>query len=699
MARIIIVHEDFTGKVLDLEGKDAAVIGRDPACDLVLDHPDVSRRHAQVEATAQGYLLRDLGSTHGTSVGGQMVGERLLAAGDEISFGPVKARVELPGVKATRLRATVVRGPQMRLWDQEGVEYPLEKDVFLVGRDRACDLVLNQDSISGRHAELRPTPQGLMVRDLDSTNGTFVNGQRVSGEKLAHNGDAIAFDVVKFKLEISGGPAATRLPAPSPLADLPDHISPAAAQPVAAAPPPRKSGAGLWAGLAVAAVIFAGAAWYFLAGPGKPAPAPPTPAAVAKDAPAPAPASTVPARQVVERLVFNHVWTFTAGDKVFSSPAVGDINGDGVLDVVVGANDGLLYVVDGKTGRRHWSWRADAAVVSSPLLADLTKDGGVDIVFGSDDGKLYALNGQGQRVWVAPDDAKGGAGNELQSSPAAADLDGDNVPDIVIGSQNGKVYALSGERGWELWNSGSIMKAGVFATPALTDVDGDKVADVLVGALDNNFYCLNGKKGWKVWEFACKAPVKASAAVVDLDRDGKPEVVFASADGTVYALHAADGLEMWRFETGSPIESSPAAADLNGDGVPDVIVAQIKGKLTALNGKTGQRIWELDLGGAQVLSSPVVHDLNGDGVADIIVCDGNGIVRAVSGVTGWELANFTLNAEVVSSPALADVNGDGFLDVIVGVADNNLVVLTLNAPVAKGAVLWPNFRRNQGRTG
>ena len=63
------------------------VIGRDPGCALVVDDPKVSRRHAEVVGTPDGYLLTDLGSTNGTFVNGRLCRAQLLGAGDEVTLG------------------------------------------------------------------------------------------------------------------------------------------------------------------------------------------------------------------------------------------------------------------------------------------------------------------------------------------------------------------------------------------------------------------------------------------------------------------------------------------------------------------------------------------------------------------------------------------------------------------------------------
>jgi len=79
---------------------------------------------------------------------------------------------------------------------QEGnspkTQWPLAKDVTIIGRDASCDIQIDERQISRQHAEIAVTPRGYTIRDLDSKNGTFLNGQPVSGEPQAiHNGDEI----------------------------------------------------------------------------------------------------------------------------------------------------------------------------------------------------------------------------------------------------------------------------------------------------------------------------------------------------------------------------------------------------------------------------------------------------------------------------------------------------------------------------
>jgi hypothetical protein len=69
-----------------------------------------------------------------------------------------------------------------------------------VGRFPGCDIYLNGQWISRQHARLRPRDYGVEVEDLASTNGTFLNGQRVA-MGIASVGDEIAFDQLRFRVD------------------------------------------------------------------------------------------------------------------------------------------------------------------------------------------------------------------------------------------------------------------------------------------------------------------------------------------------------------------------------------------------------------------------------------------------------------------------------------------------------------------
>lgn len=69
--------------------------------------------------------------------------------------------------------------------------YPIERDITIIGRETINDLVVNDAEVSRRHTRVTRQPEGYLVDDLGSTNGTFVNGKRVTVPTLLYHGDVI----------------------------------------------------------------------------------------------------------------------------------------------------------------------------------------------------------------------------------------------------------------------------------------------------------------------------------------------------------------------------------------------------------------------------------------------------------------------------------------------------------------------------
>lgn len=91
----------------------------------------------------------------------------------------------------------------LRAWDISRLPrlaLPRGDRVFVVGRAPDCDLALANKTVSWRHAELRPSPGGWMLVDLDSTNGTHVNGWRAGPGFRVRAGDWVRFGNARFRI-------------------------------------------------------------------------------------------------------------------------------------------------------------------------------------------------------------------------------------------------------------------------------------------------------------------------------------------------------------------------------------------------------------------------------------------------------------------------------------------------------------------
>jgi ABC-type multidrug transport system ATPase subunit/ABC-type multidrug transport system permease subunit len=175
-------------------------IGRAPGSDKQVDLPIVSWEHARIVFEGSRPVLEDLGSRNGTSI--DRVDNRIQRAyldpASDVYLGSYKiAARELLGVD----RVTIGEAAY------DKVEF--RGNSMVIGRDPQADLRLDYPMISWHHARLTREAGGILVEDLNSRNGTFVSGVRISGKVLAKPGQEVGLGSYRFQL-LEGGELAQR---------------------------------------------------------------------------------------------------------------------------------------------------------------------------------------------------------------------------------------------------------------------------------------------------------------------------------------------------------------------------------------------------------------------------------------------------------------------------------------------------------
>jgi pSer/pThr/pTyr-binding forkhead associated (FHA) protein len=182
------------------------------------DDPELSRRHARIEVRDGQLIIEDLGSTNGTRVNGRLVERSTpLNPGDSIEVGTTKLevvapepdvtvprRVEKPPQVGDRVNALleVMSGPAA------GTRVPVADEAFAIGRAEEGPGKLGDDAaLSRRHAKIYLVDDRLVVEDVDSTHGTYVNGRRIVYPTVIQPGDRI--DVGDTTLEVMEAPTET----------------------------------------------------------------------------------------------------------------------------------------------------------------------------------------------------------------------------------------------------------------------------------------------------------------------------------------------------------------------------------------------------------------------------------------------------------------------------------------------------------
>ncbi len=178
------------------------------------------------------------------------------------------------------------------------------------------------------------------------------------------------------------------------------------------------------------------------------------------------------------------------GSSVTASVAVGALDGpsDTTLEIVVGTTANLLYVVNSDGSVRSpfpiWMPLGGTTKTPSPALADMNNDGFLDIVQAGTNGGLYVYRNNGFLVvpWnnIRYSSYLSGAS---ESSPVVADINGDGLPDVVMGGEDARLYALS-NNGSLLPGFPIVLAGEIRGTPAVCDCDGDGKTEIVLAGWD-----------------------------------------------------------------------------------------------------------------------------------------------------------------------------------------------------------------------
>jgi hypothetical protein len=375
----------------------------------------------------------------------------------------------------------------------------------------------------------------------------------------------------------------------------------------------------------------------------------------------------------------------------WSSPAIADVDGDGSADVVVGGLDGRVHAYDAD-GAALAGWPAAAivsggasAVASSPAVGDLDGDGSREVVVGTGSlevvnqhGGIVVLNANGTRrcafqtgdkfnQWTGggPDGFSDGVFN----APALGDVNGDGRDEIVFGSWDHQIRVLNAacQQMAAFDNTDTVWSA-----PALFDVDGDGRAEIYIGgdattdgtSHSGGFFRALRYTGVpqlaQLWVRLSSETFQSKPAVGDINGDGRLEVVTGS--GRSYCVtqgRCSDSTKVWAFDlaTGTDVAgwprtarydtflTSPALGDVNGDGRSDVVIGSFRGArgaVAAFSG-TGLLLWEVEPAADELLSSPVISDVWSTTGNEVVVGAG-GRMQVLNGATGAVVHSFGAGA-------------------------------------------------------
>ncbi|MBX7219897.1 MAG: S8 family serine peptidase [Blastocatellia bacterium] len=453
-------------------------------------------------------------------------------------------------------------------------------------------------------------------------------------------------------------------------------------------------------------------------------------------------------------------WPISFGGATLGSPAVADLDGDGKMEVVVAGQstfeDGRIFIfkADGTPYSSAWPKPVNVLVQSSPALGDLDGDGKLDIVvLGFQPGPMvYAYRATGERISGFPVKLN----NFITVSPfplttpTIADIDRDGRPEVLVMGGGftiqdpPQLVALTGngQLKWAaplppipLYKSNEVIGLGG-CTPMVGDITGDSAPEILTAytiqqtntasyfttyfAFDNRGNLL---PGWPVTVGPNDSEngLSGTGALADLDGDGKSELIVSrdpKGDALNPQIFAFKGngkpLAGWPQTTTSQahVVAPPAVGDLDGDGKPEVVF------------RTSQQILAYHANGTLVngfpavaasiysYSPPVIGDVDGDAKPEILFTgssltpfsDNFYFLYAFHAdgkpLTDWPKRILApVNAFFIwSSFSLCDLDGDGKVEAVFPALEK-IYTYKFSGPYRKENIPWGTYQQNNQRTG
>jgi hypothetical protein len=305
-----------------------------------------------------------------------------------------------------------------------------------------------------------------------------------------------------------------------------------------------------------------------------------------------------------------------------TSPAIGDIDGDGFPDVVVAASNdggkdaaGRLVALEGRTGDVEWlvptPYTSREEHCGAVNLYDLDGNGTVEVLLGAwiangADGSTVGLGTQGTGTGYASDYV---AGWHPAMMSAAADIDRDGKQEVVTGNT---LYDSTGNTIWA-----NAEKDGFVA---IGDFDGDPYGEIIATSYPSEMR-LQDDDGSVIWKKELGGLTIGPPTIADFDGDGEPEIGVAGQDS--YRVVDADGRILWSRTTTdfSSGFTGSSVFDFEGDGAAEVVYADEK-DVWVFDGATGDvKLQEEQHTSVTCSEYPTIADVDADGHAEIVVTD------------------------------------------------------------------------------
>ena len=387
--------------------------------------------------------------------------------------------------------------------------------------------------------------------------------------------------------------------------------------------------------------------------------------------------------------------TYSTGSKP-TSVTLGDVNGDGRLDLIIANFDSSTASVLLGNGNGTFQAKTDFVTGANPqsvTLGDVNGDGKLDLITANySSANVSVLLGNGDGTFGAKTDFRTGTN---PSSVKLGDVNGDGTLDIVTanrGSNNVSVLLGTGDGTFSAKTDLSTGNGPYSVT--LGDVNGDGKLDIVTGNRSSASVSVllgNGNGTFQSYASFSAGGNQFAVSLGDVNSDGKIDIVTANTN-TGAAVLLGNGNGTFQSQSIITVGNKPRSvtlADVNGDGILDLITSNNDdANASVLLGRGDgtfptSATFATGTFDAAVFGAATLGDVNGDGRLDIITANsGSNTVSVLLGTGGSAITATFSPQQTFSTPskptvAVGDVNGDGRLDIVTANFDSGTVSVLL----------------------
>lgn len=387
-------------------------------------------------------------------------------------------------------------------------------------------------------------------------------------------------------------------------------------------------------------------------------------------------------------------WPLNLGGASQSSPCLVNMDGTPDKEIVFGDPTGKIHIRKSNgTSLPNFPYQTAAtAVVGSVAMGDMTGDGNLEIVANLNNNTIICINRLGQLLWTAP------SGGILVGNPIIANLNMSGLPEVIAFTQNRYIVALNAN-GTPYPNFPLLLEGAMLAPGAVADLNNDGQLDIVAATLTGKLHAISSTNAQSLTGF----PVDLGGAsrnqpiIANIDGDAQPEILVPTyTNSQLFAINH-DGSILWQKNIGQQVKAGAVVADINGDGNVEIVLVAASGDVYVMNA-SGVNFPGFPVNvGNSVDSTPVIARFDGSSLSGIVFGDTNGKIHSVRS-DGSQSPNFpyTLSGNIRISPALADLDNDGDMEIVF---PNDYGIYVLDVKRTATSYQWPHFMYNISRSG